>query len=103
MIYDHWTALLLSGILSLLLYHLLKGNPKDYLPGPLALPIIGNVHQILLAGSIIKFCEQNRKKFGNVSNFYDMKYIVRLSLVLVVCWDHNLIFQYSLIGFVIIK
>ena len=62
-----WT-LVLSGLPSaLLLYYWVKTKPDTYPPGPIALPIIGNVHQIFMAGSVVKFCEGNRKKFGNVS------------------------------------
>ena len=64
---DLTTLLLLGCLTTFLLYCFFSNNSNSYPPGPFALPIIGNVHQIVLSGSIAKFCEHNRKRFGNVS------------------------------------
>ena len=61
-------TLLLVGVLSVLfLYYLLTRKENRYPPGPFAFPILGNLPQILLASSLTKFAELNKKKYGNVS------------------------------------
>ncbi|XP_067950726.1 cytochrome P450 2B9-like isoform X1 [Watersipora subatra] len=60
------TTLLVSLFLVCLLYFIFHEKSDHYPPGPISFPILGNVPQIYLSGSIIKFCEANRKRFGNV-------------------------------------
>ncbi|XP_067950311.1 cytochrome P450 2C1-like [Watersipora subatra] len=60
------TPLLVSLFLVCLLYFIFHEKSDGYPPGPISFPILGNVPQIYLSGSIIKFCEANRKRFGNV-------------------------------------
>ena len=64
---DFWTIILLSVFTALVLYYLLTKKENRYPPGPFAFPILGNLPQILLASSLTKFAELNRKKYGNVS------------------------------------
>ena len=62
-----WTIILIAVLTSLVLYYVLQYNSDGYPPGPFRLPILGNLHQVFLAGSIVEFCKHNSKRFGNVS------------------------------------
>ena len=67
---DHsLTLLLLCGVIFLIIPYLFltSNSGQNFPPGPLALPIIGNIHQIILCGSMDVFCEKYRKIYGNVS------------------------------------
>ena len=59
---------LLVLFLAVLLYFYLSDNTSDYgyPPGPWRLPLIDNLHQVLLAGSVVQFCEKYRRLYGNV-------------------------------------
>ena len=59
---------LLSVVTALVLYYLLAKKENRYPPGPFVFPIIGNLPQLIMAGSLSKFAELYRKQFGNVSN-----------------------------------
>lgn len=60
-------ALGLGFLTLLLLYFLLRQNHSKHPPGPLALPLIGNLPQLVMARSISAFAEAYKKKYGNVS------------------------------------
>ena len=64
---DCLTTTLLSVITALVLYYLLTKKENRYPPGPFAFPVIGNLPQLALAGSITKFANRYRKTYGDVS------------------------------------
>ena len=64
---DCLTTTLLSVITALVLYYLLTKKENRYPPGPFAFPVIGNLPQLALAGSITKFANHYRKTYGDVS------------------------------------
>lgn len=51
----------------LLVLYLLKQKGVYYPPGPIALPIIGNLVNIYISGSLAQFVKDNRKIYGDVS------------------------------------
>ena len=59
---------LLSVVTALVLYYLLTKKENRYPPGPFVFPIIGNLPQLIMAGSLSDFAEHYRKQHGNVSN-----------------------------------
>lgn len=67
------TVTLLVTLLTVLMSYLLLGEVlgrKTHPPGPLALPLIGNLHQIFLAGSLPKFCQKYSNIYGNVRTMH---------------------------------
>ena len=61
-------TLAVAGLaVTLALYYLLTKRKDNYPPGPTALPVIGNIPQLVSSGSIVAFCKKYRKQFGNVS------------------------------------
>lgn len=69
---DNAAMLVLLAVLSLLgIPYLLSrhsSSREGRLPaGPSSLPLIGNIHQIILSGSMDSFMEKYRKIYGNVS------------------------------------
>ena len=58
---------LLSVVTVLVLYHLLTKKENRYPPGPFVFPIVGNLPQLIMAGSLSNFADLYRKQFGNVS------------------------------------
>ena len=61
------TLILVAAVVGLAAYYWLTDKRSRYPPGPFTLPIIGNIHQVFLAGSMVKFLEKYRKQYGNVS------------------------------------
>lgn len=71
-------TLVLVGLVTFLVYLYLRRTKDDGYPvGPQSLPVIGNLLQLALAGSIVKFAESYRPIYGDVS---DVKHI-RLLIV----------------------
>ena len=66
-------TLILVCVFTALVFYLLTTKQDGYPPGPFRIPILGNLLQIFVAGSIVSFCEQNRKHFGNVSKNKELK------------------------------
>ena len=64
---EYLTIILLSVITALVLYHLLTKKENRYPPGPFVFPIVGNLPQLIMAGSLSNFADLYRKQFGNVS------------------------------------
>ena len=64
-------TLLLVGVVSVLfLYYLLTKKENRYPPGPFAFPIIGNLPQLALKGSLTGFAEHYKKKYGDLSYYF---------------------------------
>ena len=58
----------LVGVTTLVaIYYLLTSKENRYPPGPVTFPYIGNLPQLMLAGSLPSFAEQYKKQYGNVS------------------------------------
>ena len=66
---DLLTASLVAAVSSLAIYLLWRGQQSAvrYPPGPLSLPMIGNLPGIALTGSMSKYLKECRKIYGNVS------------------------------------
>ena len=64
------TAALGGLATTLALYYLLTKKENRYPSGPFAFPVIGNLPQLALAGSITKFANYYRKAYGDVSSTY---------------------------------
>ena len=64
---EYFTTTLLSVSAALALYYLLTKKENRYPPGPFIFPILGNLPQIALAGSLTKFAQHYKNKYGNVS------------------------------------
>ena len=73
---DYLTTTLLSVITALVLYYLLTKKENRHPPGPFAFPVIGNLPQLALAGSITKFANHYRKTYGDVSIVREKQQIV---------------------------
>lgn len=67
--FDSGTMLSLLAVLVLLLfsYLLMEGRSAGYPQGPLALPILGNIPQIFMCGTMDVFMEKYRRIYGHVS------------------------------------
>ena len=63
---DFLTTFLVCGATVLFLYSLLTRKENRYPPGPFAFPVIGNLPQLALTGSITKFAEYYKERYGNV-------------------------------------
>ena len=64
---EFFTTFLVCGATLLVLYYLLTKKENRYPPGPFAFPILGNLPQLALTGSITKFAEYYKERYGNVS------------------------------------
>ena len=72
--YQSSVTLVLAAVLTFLVVSYLLGlsskrsSCNRYPPGPMSFPLIGNLPQIALCGSVDVFFEKYRKIYGNVSN-----------------------------------
>lgn len=64
---DALTVALGALLVAILSYLVLEKSEDRSPPGPFAYPLIGNLPQIILAGTFPKFLERCRRKYGNVS------------------------------------
>ena len=61
-------TLALVGLASVLtLYYILTKKENRYPPGPFAFPVIGNLPQLALRGSLTEFAEHYKHIYGSVS------------------------------------
>ena len=61
------TLPLVGAATALVICCLLTKKENRYPPGPFVFPVLGNLPQLALAGSITKFAEYYKQKHGNVS------------------------------------
>ena len=72
--YHSSVTLVLAAVLTFLVVSYLlglsskKSSCNRYPPGPMSFPLIGNLPQIALCGSVDVFFEKYRKIYGNVSS-----------------------------------
>ena len=56
-------------------YFFLCADTRDrFPPGPWKFPLLGNLPQIMWYGDIMKFCKAYRRKYGNVSYSFKLKF-----------------------------
>jgi len=60
------TTAVMTGVAALLLIFYLRSKREKLPPGPFAFPVIGNLPQIVLSGSLVKFCKKYREIYGEV-------------------------------------
>ena len=63
---DYLTVTLLSVVTPLVVYYLVTKKENKYPPGPFSFPFVANLPQFAMAGSLPKFAEKYKKKYGNV-------------------------------------
>jgi len=61
-----WDTITLAAVSTALSFYLATRD-RSGLPGPVALPILGNIPGILLSGSIDTYLDKMRENYGDVS------------------------------------
>jgi len=61
-----WDTITLAALSTALAIYL-AARDRSGLPGPVALPVLGNLPGIVLSGSIDKYLDEMRQKYGDVS------------------------------------
>ena len=81
---DYLTVTLMSVVTPLVVYYLVTKKENKYPPGPFSFPFVANLPQFAMAGSLPKFAEKYKKKYGNVRLVIDcvIKYYKRCSFPL---------------------
>jgi len=80
-----WDTITLAAVSTALSFYLATRD-RSGLPGPVALPILGNIPGILLSGSIDIYMDEMREQYGDVSTSQD---------TVLMLWGMDIIYRVS--------